>query len=92
MHAEFHINNEWGIKNFEDFLNFIKSSVFGRIKKWLRKTNALKVNFDVCATYRRKISVDFEGKCSTKLQTRIREFFQKQTWRECMKIWLNILI
>ncbi len=49
-HAEFHIDHEWGIKNFEDFKNFIKPSVFGLIKKWLGKTNELKANFDVRAT------------------------------------------
>ncbi len=68
-HAEFHIDNEWGIKNFENFLIFLKSPIFALIKKWLGATNGLSINFDIHSTYRGIVD-NFEEECSTKLQTK----------------------
>ncbi len=68
-HAEYHIGNEWELKNFEDFLNFIKTPIFSLIKNWLGITEGLKVNFDAHATYKRIVGTDFEEECSVRLQT-----------------------
>ena len=53
-HAQFEIENEWGIQDLNEFLLIMKNATFGLLKKWLRLHEGIRANFCVTATYGRR--------------------------------------
>ena len=53
-HIQFEIQNEWGIRDLNEFLDIMKKSTFGILKKWIRLHNGIRANFCVTATYERQ--------------------------------------